>query len=358
MAKKFLVVGALGVVGRAVLEHLEGLSDCGVVALSRRKPDFATRATFLAVDLRDRAQCATALRGQNGITHIVYAALHEQPSVVKGWTEADHVRVNLEMFANLLDGVEAAGAPLRHVALLQGGKAYGIHLGPPARIPSRESDPRTMPPNFYYDQEDYLAARQSTAGWSWTAFRPPGVAGVAIGSPMNTLVATGVFAAITRELGLPLRFPGALGHLKDMCDAMLLAKAIVWAGESSAAANQIFNISNGDCFLWEQLWPAIAALFGMPVGEPQAMSLAKVMPDKQAMWKRIVSKHGLKPHPLEQLVPAWDFVDFTFRYNQRPFHSLLSTIKLRQAGFHDCMDSHDMIVNGLKRLQALRILPR
>jgi nucleoside-diphosphate-sugar epimerase len=358
MRKKILVVGALGVVGRAVLEYAEGLTDCDLVALSRRKPDFQSRAEFLSVDLRDRAQCLAAFRSQKDISHVVYAALHEQPSVVKGWTEADHVRVNLEMVANLIDGLEEAGAPLRHIALLQGGKAYGIHLGPPAQIPSRETDPRTMPPNFYYDQEDFLVARQQNRDWSWTAFRPPGVAGFAVGSPMNTLVAVGVLAALTREFGLPLRFPGALGHLKDMCDSSILAKAILWSGETAAAANQIFNIANGDCFLWEQLWPEIADVFGMEIGEPHAMSLARVMPDKGAAWDSLVRKHELKSYSLEQLVPAWDFVDFTLRHNQRPFHSLLSTIKLRQAGFHDCMDSRDMLVGGLKRLQALRVLPR
>ena len=30
---------------------------------------------------------------------------------------------------------------------------------------------------------------------------------------MNTILAIGVFAAISRELGIPLRFPGAEGHL-------------------------------------------------------------------------------------------------------------------------------------------------
>jgi nucleoside-diphosphate-sugar epimerase len=357
VSKKVLVVGALGVVGRAVLEHLEGLRDCELVAVSRRKPDFETRAEIVSIDLRDRRQCADVLKAQKGITHVVYAALHEQASVVKGWTEADHVRVNLEMLSNLFDGLEENGAKLRHIALLQGGKAYGVHLGPPACIPSRETDPRTMPPNFYYDQEDFLVRRQKNTDWHWTAFRPPGVAGFAVGSPMNTLVAVGVFAAITREFGLPLRFPGALGHLKDMCDASILAKAIVWAGENASAANQIFNIANGDCFLWEQLFPDIGDVFAMTVGEPHAMSLARVMADKQAAWDAIVAKYQLRPYTLDQLVPAWDFTDFTFRHNQRPFHSLLSTIKLRQAGFHACMDSRDMLIGGLRRLQAMRVLP-
>ena len=42
-----LVAGALGMVGRAVLENLEG-SGRRVVGLSRRQPDFETSARFLS----------------------------------------------------------------------------------------------------------------------------------------------------------------------------------------------------------------------------------------------------------------------------------------------------------------------
>ena len=30
-----------------------------------------------------------------------------------------------------------------------------------------------------------------------------------------------------------------------------------------AAANQIFNIANGDVYVWENIWPRLAQLFGM-----------------------------------------------------------------------------------------------
>ena len=36
---------------------------------------------------------------------------------------------------------------------------------------------------------------------------------------------------------------------------------------------------------------------------------------------------------------------------------LLSSIKLRQAGFVDCMDSEDMFVGWIKSLQAMQVLP-
>ena len=53
--KKAVVAGALGVSGRAIVNHLIGQGDWEVIGLSRRRPDFPTSARFLAVDLLDRA---------------------------------------------------------------------------------------------------------------------------------------------------------------------------------------------------------------------------------------------------------------------------------------------------------------
>ena len=53
------------------------------------------------------------------------------------------------------ESVEKCSPSLRHVTFYQGGKAYGADLGP-FKTPAREDDPRLMPPNFYYDQEDFL----------------------------------------------------------------------------------------------------------------------------------------------------------------------------------------------------------
>ena len=232
---KALVVGALGVVGRANVEYLTTLPDWSVVGLSRRAPDFDTRAQFISCDVTDRNALRSALAGHPDITNVVFAALHEQPTgLVAGWSEADTVHTNVAMLANTLDALEEAVPSLRHFALMHGGKAYGVHLGPPPSIPSRETDARTMRPNFYYDQEDLLRERQRGKSWSWTVLRPPAVVGFAVGSLLSTILVVGVFAAISRELGIALRFPGAVGHLKDACDARLLAKAVHWAGQAPA----------------------------------------------------------------------------------------------------------------------------
>ncbi|MGZ5895515.1 MAG: NAD-dependent dehydratase, partial [Xanthobacteraceae bacterium] len=82
-----------------------------------------------------------------------------------------------------------------------------------------------------------------------------------------------------------------------------------------------------------------------------------VMADKGPTWDRIVKRHNLKPYRLEQLVPSWEFADFTFRHRQAPFESVQSTIKIRQAGFHDCVDTEEMFVRQLRELQQSGVLP-
>jgi len=353
---KILIVGALGAVGRCVLEHFEGNGDWEVVGLARRKPDFPTRASWISVDLRDRSDCEAKLGHLVDITHVAYTAVYEKADVTRGWSERDHVEVNLAMLRNLVEVVERASPLLRHITLMQGTKAYGGHLGP-FRMPARESDARYMGPNFYYDQMDWLADRQKGKPWSWTILRPQIVCGIAIGSPLNILTAIGVYAAISREYGMPLRFPGGPQRIGEATDARLIAKAMEWAGTSPQCANQVFNIANGDVYVWENVWPRIATLFGMAMAPPHPFSLARVMPENEPVWDRVVQKHGLVQYKYKEIVPSWQFADFLLGYGQRPNPHHMSTIKIRQYGFNECIDTEEMFVELLQELQRRRILP-
>jgi nucleoside-diphosphate-sugar epimerase len=355
--QKMLIVGALGAVGQCALEHFETQRDWEIVGIARRKPAFPTRATWISVDLRDRADCESNLAELHDITHIAYTAVYEKPDVTRGWSEMDHVQVNTAMLQNLVEVVERASPGLRHITLMQGTKAYGGHLGP-FRIPARESDPRYIGPNFYYNQMDWLAERQKGKDWSWTIFRPQIVCGIAIGSPLNIITAIGVFAAISREYGIPLRFPGGASRVGEATDARLIAKAMQWAATNEQSANQIFNIANGDVYVWENIWPKLAALFGMETAPPHPFSLARVMPENSVIWDAIVRKYDLLPHAYTDIVPSWQFADFLLGYGQRPNPHHMSTIKLRKAGFAECVDSEDMFIELVQSLQQRRILPR
>lgn len=216
--KTALVAGALGIVGRSLVSHLAMLDDWNVIALSRRAPDFRSSARWISVDLLDRSDCEQELRSLDAVTHVFFAAYAEQA------TEKAQVDVNLAMLANLTTAIDAV-AEVQRIVLVEGAKWYGAHLGP-YKTPAKETDPRVLPPNFYYDQEDYLRAR-ALRGGSWAAVRPSGICGFAVGNPMNVSTALAVYATITRELGLPLRFPGkprAYRTLIEYTDATHLAR--------------------------------------------------------------------------------------------------------------------------------------
>lgn len=353
---KVLVVGALGVVGRSVIELFEAERGWDIVGIARRQPDFQSSAQFISVDLRDQAACMERLSQLRDITHIVYCANYEKPNLVSGWIEPDHVEINRDMLRNLLGAVVPQAASLRHITVLQGTKAYGAAAGP-FKIPGKENDPRYIAPNFYYAQEDDIRALQKGKSWSWTVLRPQFVCGYATGSSLNGIAPVGVYAAVSRELGMPLRFPGGAPRVQEATDARLLAKAILWAGSAPQCANEIFNIVNGDCYTWESLWPKIAKHFGMEVAPPSAVSLTRVMVDKGPVWDSIVAKHGLKKLSIKDLVPNWQFADSLFGYGSRPNPSHVSGIKARKYGFHECQDSEDMFLEWLQICQDQKILP-
>ena len=76
------------------------------------------------------------------------------------------------------------------------------------KTPAKETDPRHMPPNFYYNQEDYLVERSAGKMWSWTAFRPSSICGFAVGNPMNMATVIAVYASLCKRIGLATSVPG------------------------------------------------------------------------------------------------------------------------------------------------------
>jgi nucleoside-diphosphate-sugar epimerase len=218
-----LVVGSSGIIGHAVTETLSAHHDWRVRALRRTLvPDVAT----VDCDLNDAAATAAALHQAADTTHVFYAAYRPEPDPQRT------AQVNTAMLRNVIDGLRAAGAPLRRVVHFQGVKAYGVHLGPPS-TPFYEDDPRHLAVNFYQQQEDLLRERSLHGQFSWTALRPDAIVGDIAGNPMNIALVLGVYAALSRDAGLPLRFPGSLhtyrNVLAELTDARWLARASLWA---------------------------------------------------------------------------------------------------------------------------------
>ncbi|MDN4640840.1 SDR family oxidoreductase [Agreia sp. PsM10] len=347
--KTALVVGARGVIGGNLIDYLGSLGEWNIVGLSRRGGQDRGRVRHIAVDLLDSEATVDSLRGLSDVTHVFYAAYQDRPT----WAEL--VPPNLAMLTNVVDAIEPVAPELEHIGLMQGYKVYGAHLGPFA-TPAKESDPPHMPPEFNVDQQQFLERRQAGASWTWSALRPSVVAGVGLGNPMNLAMVIAVYASMSKELRIPLRFPGRPGaytSLIEMTDADLLAKAMVWAATTESGRNEAYNITNGDMFRWSSMWPRIAAFFDLDVAPPLEMSLTEVMADKEPLWNAMIECHGLVATPYSD-VSSWAFGDFVFAWD---YDVISDSSKSRRAGFHEYVGTEAMFLRIFQDLRDQRLIP-
>lgn len=354
-----LIAGASGVVGAAALAHFASLPDWEVIALSRRPVALPEGARHISVDLTDLAACQQAALNLSHVTHVLFAALYELPELVAGWRDPRQMAVNEAMLRNLLDALEPQAKGLRHITFMQGTKAYGGHVEP-APVPAKERWPRHAHQNFYWLQEDLMRARQKQAAWTFTILRPQIVFGYAVSSPMNIVAAIGAYAAVLRQQGQPLHFPGGARYINGASDSRMIAQAAEFAATHEIAANETYNVVNGDALVWPDIWASIAGRFGMQAGDHVPLCMTEVMPAYEDTWQVIVNKHQLQPFTLEQLVSSsWEFTDRALAYGaEHPADSVLSPIKLRQHGFSACYDTEDSLHDWLELMQKNRLIPR
>jgi nucleoside-diphosphate-sugar epimerase len=358
--KKVVVAGATGLVGNAALRHFGVSGGCEVVAVSRRKPRDLYGARHVAMDLTNAAQCAGAAAELQGATHLIYAALYEAPNLVDGWRDQRQIRTNDLMLRNLMAVLEPAAPALRHVALLQGTKAYGVHVRP-LIVPAREGRSEMYEqPNFYWAQETFLRELQQGKAWHWSILRPVLIVGETIGGAMDLIPPLGVYAAVLREQGSALDYPGGAARVSQAVDVDLLARAIGWAGEAEAARNEAFNVTNGDVLTWQNVWPAIADALDMKPGVAVPLSLAKTYPQWIAPWDALRRKYDLIAPGLEAFVGlSFQYADYSMRYGQTEPGppSMVSTVKINQAGFTEMMDTEAMFRKWFRQARSSRLLP-
>jgi nucleoside-diphosphate-sugar epimerase len=356
--QKVLITGASGLLGVAAIERF---LDAGwdVVGVSRRKPELPSgrNIDFLSVDLRDQEKTRVAFEPLTDVTHIAYTALHEKPELVAGWSSKDQIDTNNAMLRNVVEPIVRSATNFQHISVLQGTKVYGVHLHP-IPIPARERDARKDHPNFFFDQEAYVGEMGAKHGFSYTALRPQLVTGPTPGA-LNVLPAIGAYAAIRREKGEPFGFPGGPSFVWEAADADLVGDVAVWAAQSPQAANEAFNITNGDVFEWRNVWPGIAETLGVEAGPDTPMSVTAYLAESADVWDKIVARYGLRSRSLRDLVGQGDqHADFAFAYGAPAGpRAFVSTIKLRQAGFAKVVDTEVSFRKALQSLIDNKLLP-
>lgn len=344
--KTALVVGASGVIGKNLVAYLQSLPGWKVIGTSRKA--LPGNVETVVVNLLDEADVSTKFASLDTVTHVFYTAYQDMPT----WAEL--VPPNMAMFRHVVETIEKVSPNLEHISFMQGYKVYGAHLGP-FRTPARENDPSIMLPEFMTEQQRYIAAAQEDKSWNWSAIRPSVVGGFAPGNPLNLISLIAVYASVSKELNVPFRFPGKPGAyhpLIELTDADLLAKATVWAATTPAAANQAFNINNGDLFRWETMWPKLGDYFGLETASPVQLPLAEVMRDKAPVWEALRERHGLQYG--YDVLSAWPFGDFVFSWD---YDFLADGSKARRLGFHEYADTEQMFYRIFDQLRAEKVIP-
>ncbi|MDT3405440.1 SDR family oxidoreductase [Mucilaginibacter terrae] len=346
-----LIVGGNGIVGRNMAKYLQTRDIWDdVIITSNREPDFETEATFVRMDLTDPAAVEKNSTTLANVSHVFYAAYIEKKTL------AEQTSTNVQLLQNLVLGLEEIAPGFKHLTFIQGGKAYGAHLGK-YKTPALETDSRHFPPNFYYSQQDFLIKQSEGKAWSWTAVRPDIMVGFAVGNPMNMANLIAVYATLCKELNVPFRFPGsdqAYRVLVNITDSEILGKGMEYAALHEECYGQIYNITNGDIFRWEQIWPKIADYFKVQMDSPITFPLTDYMSDKEEVWADIVERYGLKAHTIKELA-NWLFGDFIFNVEADAFFDVN---KFRRAGFHEMqVESFESFKNTFDELKAQHIIP-
>ncbi|GFM55213.1 NAD dependent epimerase/dehydratase [Pseudomonas cichorii] len=353
MTQTALVVGASGIVGSETTRLL--IENGWQVAALSRNPSPAKGVTPVAADLQDPASLRSALADLKP-DHVFITTWSRQA------TEAENIRVNAAMVRNVLDAVRPA-ASVKHVALVTGLKHYlgpfeAYGKGSLPQTPFREDQGRLDVENFYYAQEDEVFAAAERDGFTWSVHRPHTVTGVAVGNAMNMATTLAVYATISKHTGRPFVFPGSRvqwDSLTDMTDARQLARQQLWAATTPEAANQAFNITNGDVFRWKWMWGRIADYFGLhPADFPSAPSpLETQMANDQSAWSQIVAEHDLREADISRLISPWH----TDADLGRPIEVVTDMSKSRTLGFSAYKASDQAFFDVFDRLRAERLIP-
>lgn len=343
-----VIAGAGGTVGKILARTLAD-EGWNVVGLSRSPIDLPG-VRWIGVNLVDRDDCRRQLSELNEATHLFCAARY---NFAEGGREP--IPENLAIVRNVVDTLDEISPRLQHVHLVQGSKYYGSHIGP-FRTPAKEDQHRSLVPNFYYVQQDYLMEKQRGARWSWSVSRPDALIHGTAGIGRNLVSVVATYALICRELNHPFSFPGgpaAYDALYQCTSTDHLAAGLVWMAESEAAANQAFNLVNGDFFRWSSLWPLFADHFNVVLGPPQKFQLSEAMADKAQVWDAIVARHGLAAISFANMA-HWGYADYIL---SRPWDVMSDMTKARRHGFTRTVDTGAEFVRFFDELRTARAIP-
>ncbi|KAF1977053.1 NAD(P)-binding protein [Bimuria novae-zelandiae CBS 107.79] len=378
-----IVTGATGILGREIVFELSKHAPQWptIHALSRsKKEDYPSNVIHSHIDLTSSADGMAADLAKVRGEYVFFAAYLQKDSEQENWD------VNGAMLSNFLEVLTKTGAieRVKRIILVTGAKQYGVHLGAP-KNPMHEDAPwltgSQWPPNFYYNQQNILHDFCSQHGKEWTVTYPNDVIGFARGNFMNLSTALALYALVEKEMGRgdELVFPGSpafyTGFDSFTC-SKLHARFCAWVALEPRAANEAFNVVNGDVNP-EQFAPAEASVSDLaekPPVEVQADELglrghevtrqSKVeqqvdlvnwsqRDDVKAAWERLADREKLDKSAFEKA--TWGFLGFVLGRN---FDLVISMSKARKYGWTGYQDTWDSFESVFEDLEASGVLPK
>jgi nucleoside-diphosphate-sugar epimerase len=377
MAKVALITGGNGITGSAVLEYLVAhttAKEWSKIIVTSRSPFKTTvqddRITFIALDLsKDPAILIEKMSSVCAeVTH-AYSS-----SYVHKDDFAELNKANEALFSNFLDALIAVAPNLQNCTLQTGGKHHNVHIIP-VSSPAREKEPRgdSSIENFYYPQEDYLIKSQKGQKWTWNVIRPEAIIGhTSKPNGMNSALTYAPYFLVCKKLGAEAKMPTNQRYWEGtdyLSDSRLIADMTIWASTTPKAANNAFNVNNGDYLCWRYMWPRIAKYCGAHATSDQVfeksvpkegdsqleVSLAEWVADKREVWERICDENGCHEAKATWESGTWAFQDWVF---QRTWSATLSINKARKFGWQGHIDSYQSLTDAFEKFVELKQIPR
>jgi nucleoside-diphosphate-sugar epimerase len=376
MGKVAFITGANGISGSAILEYLvenTTSAEWSKLIVTSRSPFQTTvtddRITFVALDFTNDVQTLVQQMGGicGDVTHAYFCSyVHKD--------DFDELNTaNAALFESFLDALEQTAPRLENVTLQTGGKYYNVHLQP-VPSPAREDEPRRYGPidNFYFPQEDKLAAAQKGKSWVWNVIRPEAIIG-STNKPngMNEALTIAMYFLVNRELGQEAPMPTNQRYWEgtDDCSyAPLIADLTIYVSTHKNCANEAFNAVNGDHITWRYLWPRLASYFGSQASSDQKftkqrpsegelqldVSFDTWAKDKRQVWEQLCERANMPAAKKTFDFGTWAFQDWVF---QRTWSATLSMSKARQYGWTGYVDSYECFVKTFDKFKKFGLIP-